>query len=340
MMFESDHPALTTFFWQPEFGETMLKKLFDNQREEINHFFDAVDLDAAEKLLQMLAECTGMIVFTGIGKSSFVGKKIATTMASVNIKSLFLSSVDALHGDIGILSKDDIFVLISRSGETDELLHLVPFLRNKGVKLVALVCERESSLGKACDFEMVLPIRKELCPFGLMPTTSAAVQMMFGDILATELMLLNEVKLEEYRLNHPAGRIGKRMTLKVQDLMLSGECIPICQPQDRIMDILVELSNKQCGCLLIVDDTHELLGVFTDGDLRRVLQTHGEKALSLPVEEVMTITPRWTVGEQLAFKAMELMESDQKRPITVLPVLDGSRVVGVIRMHDIIQSGV
>jgi len=318
----------------------MLKKLFETQKEEINHFFDSVDLDAADNLLKMFSSCEGMIVFTGIGKSSFVAKKIATTMASVNIKSLFLSSVDALHGDIGILSEEDIFVLISRSGETDELLHLVPFLRNKGVKLVALVCEKGSSLGKACDFEMILPIRKELCPFGLMPTTSAAVQMMFGDILATELMIMNQVKLEEYRANHPAGRIGKRMTLKVKDLMLAGEKVPLCKAGDRLVDVLVDLSNKQCGCMLIVDDNKELQGIFTDGDLRRILQKCGDQALNLPIEEGMTKAPRWTSGEELAFDAMKLMESDQKRPITVLPVLSDREVVGIIRMHDILQSGV
>lgn len=318
----------------------MLKKLFDSQREEIEYFFDHVNLETAQLLLALLHQCKGMIVFTGIGKSSFVGKKVATTMASVNIKSLFLSSVDALHGDIGILSRDDIFVLISRSGETPELLQMIPFLRNKGVTLVAWVCESGSSLGKACDFEMVLPIRKELCPFGLMPTTSAAVQMIFGDILATELMQLNQVKLDDYRMNHPAGRIGKRMTVKVKDLMIGEEDTPICSLGDRVMDVLVELSNKQCGCVLVVDQSKELKGIFTDGDLRRLLQKYGERALSRSIEEGMTDIPRWTTADQLAFDAMKYMESDQKRPITVLPVLNEQKVVGILRMHDIIQAGV
>jgi len=318
----------------------MLETLFNSQRDEVNHFFDSVNLDAAEKLLRMFCDCRSMIVFTGIGKSSFVAQKIATTMASVNVKSLFLSSVDALHGDIGLLSKEDIFVLISRSGETQELLQLIPFLRNKGVKLVALVCEEGSSLGKACDFEMVLPIRKELCPFGLMPTTSSAVQMMFGDILATELMSLKKVQLEEYRMNHPAGRIGKRMTLKVKDLMLRGERLPVCSPQDRVMDILVDLSNKQCGCMLILDEDQRLKGIFTDGDLRRLIQEHGDNALSQSIKTGMSTSPKWTTEEQLAFDAMKLMESDLKCPVMVLPVIDDHRVVGIIRMHDILQSGV
>ncbi len=328
------------FFLCNSIGRLMLKTLFQDQRDEVNYFFDSVDLGKAEQFLTLLKECAGTIIITGIGKSSFVAKKMATTMASVNIRSLFLSSVDALHGDIGILTEKDLFILISRSGETEELLHLVPFLRNKGVTLIALVCEMGSSLAKACDFEMVLPIRKELCPFGLMPTTSAAVQMMFGDVVATALMKLKQVKLDDYRKNHPAGRIGKRMTLKVKDLMLQGEKMPVARGETRVMDILVELSTKQCGCLMIVDDHHKLKGIFTDGDLRRMLQTQGEKALSCTIEEGMTKSPRWVQGEELAFNAMKLMESDQKNPITVLPVVNQEKVVGIVRMHDILQSGI
>ena len=318
----------------------MLKNLFQEQRERINYFFDRIDLEAAENLLTMFYECRGVIFFTGIGKSGLIAQKIATTLTSVNVKSLFLSSVDALHGDIGILSQDDIFVLLSRSGESEELLQLVPFLRNKGVKLVALVCEKNSRLAKACDFEMVLPMQKEICPFGLMPTTSSAVQMIFCDILATELMVKNRLKIEDYRMNHPAGRIGRRMTLKVKDLMLTGEKLPVCSPNDKIMDTLVTLSNKQCGCIVVVGDSGEMLGIFTDGDLRRTLQDNGPDALNFAVRDVMTLSPRWTTADRLAVDAMKVMEEDQKHPITVLPVLEEHKVVGLIKIHDILQSGV
>ncbi len=318
----------------------MLKNLFQQQRDKINYFFEHVDLAAAEDLLSMFESCRGMIFFTGVGKSGFIAQKIATTMTSVNVKSLFLSPVDALHGDIGILSKDDIFVLLSRSGESDELLQLVPFLRNKGVRLAALVCEKNSRLGNACDFEMFLPIQQEICPFGLMPTTSSAVQMIFCDLLATELMIKKQFKVEDYRLNHPAGRIGRRMTLKVKDLMLTGDKLPICSPNDKIMDTLVSLTNKQCGCIIVVDEEGEMLGIFTDGDLRRTLQDLGSDALQQTIREAMTETARWTTADRLAFDAMKQMEEDQKHPITVLPVLEDNKVVGVIKIHDILQSGV
>ncbi len=318
----------------------MLKDLFREQKDEINYFFEHVDLAAAEDLLSMFYNCRGVIFFTGVGKSGFIAQKIATTMTSVNVKSLFLSSVDALHGDIGILSKDDIFVLLSRSGESDELLQLVPFLRNKGVRLAALVCEKNSRLGKACDFEMFLPIQQEICPFGLMPTTSSAVQMIFCDILATELMIKKQLKIDDYRLNHPAGRIGKRMTLKVKDLMLTGDRIPTCSPNNKIMDTLVSLSSRQCGCVIVVDDDGKMLGIFTDGDLRRTLQDLGSEALQQTIREVMTEPARWTTADRLVFDAMKQMEEDQKHPITVLPVLEDKKLVGVIKIHDILQSGV
>ena len=321
-------------------GSLMLQELFNEQKSNVDFFFQNVDLKRAEAFFDLLKETDGMIFFTGVGKSGFVAQKVATTMTSVNVKSLYLSPIDALHGDIGMLSRNDVFVLMSRSGETDELIELLPFLRNKGVKLVALVCEERSTLGRGCDLEMVLPIEKEICPFNLMPTTSAAVMMIFGDIIATALMKERELKIEEYRLNHPAGRIGKRMTMRVQDLMLQGDRIPTVGPYDRVMDILVELSNKQCGCVVVVDQKGAMLGIFTDGDLRRTLQKHGEGALRLRLEDVMTVSPRSTTPDRLAFEAMKLMESSPKSPITVLPVVECERLIGLIKMHDIIQSGI
>lgn len=319
---------------------SLLKQLFSDQQLRINYFFDHIDLQMADKVLQLMHNCQGMIVLTGVGKSGLVAKKIATSLTSINVRALYLSPMDALHGDIGILSDKDVFILISKSGESEELLHLVPSLRNKGVKLVALVSDKNSHLGKASDLEMVLPLHSELCRFGLMPTTSSAIQMIFGDVLATALMELKDLKLEEYRVNHPAGRIGKRMTLKVKDLMLRGDAIPFCKPDDRVMDILVNLSNKRCGCMVVVDPAGELLGVFTDGDLRRTILRFNQAALEKRIEEVMTKTPRSISSDTLAFDAMKQMELDQKNPITVLPVLEGKKVVGLIKMHDIIQSGV
>jgi arabinose-5-phosphate isomerase len=318
----------------------MIKELFAKKRQYVNHFFESINLDDAEKFLQILVDCQGAIVLTGIGKSGLVAEKIAVTMTSTGTRALFMSPFNALHGDLGILSAKDIFIIISKSGETDELLTLIPYLRNKGVRLLSIVSNAKSRLAKACDFSISLPLEKELCPFDLAPTTSTVIQMIFGDILTIALMRHNKFTLDQYALNHPSGRIGKRITMKVEDLMLTGSSIPLCRPQDKLVDTLVELSNKRCGCVLVINEESKLQGIFTDGDLRRALSHKGPDVLQMPMEQLMTPSGRSVSPGKLAWEAMQLMEADQKHPITCLPVIEeGRKVLGLIKMHDIIQSG-
>lgn len=319
----------------------MLQQLLKNQQKYIDYFFQHVDLKSAEKLLQHMLSCKGTIIFCGVGKSGIIAEKIALTMTSTGTKALFLSPTNALHGDIGIVRAEDLFIMISRSGETDELLQLVPFLRNRKVTIACIVCTEENRLSRATDMTVVLPLEKELCPFDLLPTTSTAIQMIFGDLLAVSLMQSKQFSIEEYAQNHPGGKIGKRIALKVSDLMLKESDIPTCSLNAPIVDILVELSEKRCGCILIVDELKRLLGIFTDGDLRRTIQAYGAQALETPIGKVMSTTPRSISPEELAWKALHVMEADQKRPITVLPVLDEKKeVVGLIKMHDLVQAGV
>lgn len=318
----------------------MLKDLFEREKVALDYFFDHLDFKSVEFLFELLKSCKGMIILTGIGKSGLIAEKIALTMTSTGTRAYFLSPTNALHGDIGIVSKEDVFLLISKSGESEELLQMLPFLRNKGVKLVALISNPNSRLAKACDHIVVLPIEKELCPFDLVPTTSAVCQMIFGDVLAIALMKHKNFSLMEYAANHPAGKIGRKLTLRVKDLMLKEKDLPLCAPNDRLGDTLVELSNKRCGCVLIADKEKKLMGIFTDGDLRRALQTHGSKALDANMKELMTASPRFIKDEEMAFRALAIMEEDQKHPITVLAVVDEDRkVTGLIKMHDLVQSG-
>ncbi len=318
----------------------MLEDLFKEQRKYLNYFFDHIDLQQVEKLIEILYNCSGEIFFTGIGKSGIIAEKIAVTMVSTGTRSLFLTSVNILHGDLGIVTAKDIVILISKSGETDELLHLIPYIRNKGAFIIALASEKNSRLAKACDKSIYLPVQRELCPFDLAPTTSTVVQLIFGDILAVALMKKKNFSIEDYAENHPAGRIGKRITLKVKDLMISGEVLPTCSPDDKLIDMLVELSNKRCGCLLLIDKSNHLLGIFTDGDLRRALQNQGVDVLNQPIKGLATKQPKTISPEAMATEAMKLMEADQKSPVTVLPVLDETdQVMGLIKMHDILQSG-
>jgi arabinose-5-phosphate isomerase len=319
----------------------MLKTLFEEQQKHINEFFENIDLPLADKVLEMMMTCQGVIFFSGIGKSGLVAKKIAVTITSTGTRALYMSPTNALHGDIGMVSPQDLFIFLSRSGESDELLTLLPFLRNKGVSIISIVCKKNSRLARASDLSLVLPMNRELCPFDSVPTTSAAIQLIFGDVLAIAMMRLKNVQHEQYTKNHPAGRIGKRLTLKVKDLMLTGSHVPLCKPTDKLGEVLVELSTKRCGCLLITNPTNHLMGIFTDGDLGRSLNKLGPAALERQIDELMTKTPKSIGADSLIVHAIQLMEADQKNAITVLPVLDDQKqVVGLVKMHDIIQSGI
>jgi arabinose-5-phosphate isomerase len=317
-----------------------LKDLFEKEREILNYFFDHLDIDAVNQLMILLKECKGMIIVTGVGKSGLVAEKIALTLTSTGSRAFFLSPSNALHGDIGIVRSEDLFLMFSKSGESEELLRMIPFLRNKKVKIVAIVNSQNSRLVRASDLTVVLPIERELCHFDLVPTTSTVTQMIFGDIVAVAMMTHKNFSLAEYAMNHPAGRIGRRLTLRVEDLMLRGEDIPLSAPDDKLMDALVKLSNKRCGCVLIVNEQNTLIGIFTDGDLRRALQQFGADALNSSLRVLMTKAPRVISALDMATDALAKMEGDQKHPITAMPVVDAEhKVIGLIKLHDILQSG-
>lgn len=319
----------------------LLKKLLEEERKNLEYFFDKIDLEALQKVYSILKACKGLIIFSGVGKSALVAKKIAATMTSTNTRAIYLSPMNALHGDIGIVSKEDVFVLISKSGESEELVQLLPFLRNKKATLVAVVSNLSSRLAKASDIALCLPVKKELCPFDLAPTTSSIVQMIFGDVISIALMREKNFSIDEYAFNHPAGQIGKRLTFKVGDLMLTGSEIPTAQSESKLIDCLVELSNKRCGSLLITNNDLELLGIFTDGDLRRALQQLGSKALDLPIKELMNSNPRTITRDSLASEALKLMEGSKKNEVSVLPVVDEhKKILGLLKLHDLIQTGI
>ena len=205
------------------------------------------------------------------------------TLVSTGTKSVFLNPTDALHGDIGIVSKEDIMVMFSKSGSTTELLTLIPYARAKGATLVGVSSNAKSKLAKETDMHVMLPLERELCPFDLAPVTSTAIQMLFGDTCAVAIMQAKSLTMDQYAMNHPAGRIGKRLILSVKDVMKPLSGLPLAKPDEKLVDALVELSSKGQGCLLIVDDANTLLGVFTDGDLRRSLHEKVERFCKRPL---------------------------------------------------------
>ena len=316
-----------------------MRMLFDTFRQSLNQFFDLVDLNEVEKAFEAILACRGMLVLSGVGKSGFIAQKIAATLVSTGTRAVFLSPAGALHGDIGIVSQQDLFLAFSKSGESEELVSLIPFIHKKGAFTIGVVCNPSSRLAIASDLMVHLPMQKELCPYDLAPTTSTSAQLIFGDCLAIGLMQAKQFTIPDFASNHPAGFLGRRITLKVSDLMLKGEAIPLCRSHDRLIDILHELTGKRCGCILIADEQFRLEGIFTDGDLRRAIHTKGEKALQIQMGNLMTPSPRMIDPDQFAITALRQMEENPSRLITVLPVLENGKISGLLRMHDILQSG-
>ncbi|GAA0143976.1 hypothetical protein LIER_04536 [Lithospermum erythrorhizon] len=319
--------------------EPQLLTLFKTQQRYLNHFFKNLDLTQALSFTQSLLDCKGCIFFTGVGKSGFVAQKISQTLVSLGIKAGFLSPTDALHGDIGILGGDDLLVLFSKSGNTEELVKLVPCARAKGAFLICVTSVEGNCLVGLCDLNVHLPLERELCPFDLAPVTSTAIQMVFGDTVAIALMSARNLSKHAYAANHPAGRIGKTLIFKVKDVMKKGDELPACKEGDLIMDQLVELTSKGCGCLLVIDDTRHLLGTFTDGDLRRTLKASGEGIFKLTVGEMCNRNPRTINPDAMAVEAMQRMESPPS-PVQFLPVIDYDGVlIGIVTLHGLVSVG-
>ncbi len=317
---------------------SLLRTLFQDQQRYLNAFFDEINLEQAEAILERIQACSGVAILTGVGKSGYIAEKIAATLVSTGTRATYLSPAHALHGDIGFISNQDLLIAFSKSGQSQELLDLLPHAQKKGAGTIAVVSQAGSPLERGADLTIILPVLRELCPFDLVPTTSTMVQLLFGDCLAIALMNKKQFSISDFALNHPAGFLGKKITLKVADLMLKGVDLPLCRPTDRLIEVLPELSAKRCGCLLVTDEHLQLQGVFTDGDLRRSLESKGSEALQCRLSELMSPSPRTIAPHPLAWEAMRKMEENPSRPVTVLPVLEGGQVVGLLRMHDILQA--
>jgi len=326
---------LGDFYLKIKQNRDMLEELFQEQRALVNAFFDCVDLKVAQKVLDACLACKGKIVFSGVGKSGIVAEKLATTLTSTGTSSVHLTPTNALHGDIATIRAEDLLILLSKSGESDELLDLIPLAKQRVVKTMTWVSNDASRLARLCDFSMTLPLKKELCPFDLAPTTSSALQLIFGDILIVALMKSKKFSLDEYALNHPAGAIGKKATMRVADLMLREGALPLCGPDDLLKNVLVTLSEKRCGCILITKGD-QMLGIFTDGDLRRALQ-NPSFTLEVKIKDLMHAVFESISPDAMAFEALKKMEG--KKRVMMLPVIENNRLVGLIHIHDILQAG-
>lgn len=317
----------------------MIKDLLVESKKNLDYFFSEVDPLQIEAVVELCSSCRGLIICTGVGKSGMIAEKISASLASTGTKALYLPTLNFLHGDIGMIAEGDIVLMFSNSGQSEELLNLLPFIQRKKAKIVGLTARPNSHLAKSCDLHMFLPVQKELCSFNLVPTTSTEAQLIFGNILTVALMQKRNFTLSDYVLNHPSGTIGKKMTLSTRDLMLSGKDLPLCSSKNKLEEVLVELTQKKCGTLLITNESNELEGIFTDGDLRRALERHGSDVLKQEMHSLMNPIAITLEANTLAWNALKEMQKDVNKWVMVAPVLEENKVVGLLRMHDIIQAG-
>lgn len=299
-----------------------------------------LDPDTIEKSLKLLYHCSGKVVLVGVGKSGIVAQKIAATLSSIGTVAVFLHPCDALHGDLGVVTSGDVAILLSNSGETAEIIHMIPHFKHRAVPIISIVGNLKSTLARSADVVIDAGVDREACPLNLAPTTSTTVALAIGDALAMTLTQMKGLTPEDFALNHPAGRLGKRLTLRVADLMHSGEDNPTLSPDASWLEVVSTVSQGGLGAVSIVDEGGKLLGIVTDGDLRRAMEKTSPLAFSdLTAVKIMTHNPIAIAPQILAYDALQIMENRSSQ-IAVLPVVDEENLcLGLVRLHDIVRSG-
>lgn len=297
-----------------------------------------LDVASIEKAVSILENCRGKVVVTGTGKSGVIAQKIAQTLASTGTVAIFVHPSDAIHGGLGVITAGDVILALSNSGETDELLAMLPAIRSRETQLVAIVGNLDSTLARQADAVLEASVDREACPLNLAPTTSTTVALAIGDALAMTIMESRGITETDFAVNHPAGRLGKRLTLRVSDLMHSS---PNVEPGTGWLEVVRSISQHALGAVNVVDPDGTLVGIVTDGDLRRTIERLGESGLAgLTAASMMTADPITTTAGTLAYDALQLMENRSSQ-ISVLPIVDDSGAcIGLIRLHDIVRSGI
>lgn len=286
--------------------------------------------------IELILHCKGRVVVCGIGKSGHIGRKLAATLASTGTPAFFVHPTEASHGDLGMITPDDVVIMISNSGETDELVTLTPHLKREGAKLVALTGNEMSSLAQAADLHLDAAVDTEACPLGLAPTASTTAALALGDALAIALLDARGFSTEDFARAHPGGTLGRRLLTRVSDIMRTGAALPVSPATATLAEAIVEMSRKGMGMTVVVDDERRVAGIFTDGDLRRCLDRIRDVA-AVPVTELMTRTPRTVRPEQLAVDCVEVMEAAPK--VSQLLVVDARRrLVGALHLHDLFRA--
>lgn len=322
--------------------------IHDNRLKELARQVLVIEAEAVTRLAariddrfvracRLMLDCRGRIVVLGIGKSGHIGGKIAATLASTGTPAFFVHPAEANHGDMGMITAQDVVVALSNSGETDEILTLLPLIKRLGVPLIALTGNAGSTLGKAADVHIDVSVPQEACPLGLAPTSSTTATLAMGDALAVALLEARGFTAEDFARSHPGGRLGRRLLLLIDDVMHVGDQMPRSAPDDLLKEALLEMSRKGLGTTVVVDRDERVLGVFTDGDLRRTLDRQLD-VHAARVAEVMTRDCKTIAPGTLAAEALRMM---QQHKINALPVVSSAgTLVGVLNMHDLLRAGV
>ena len=305
-----------------------------NESSAIHNITNFID-DNFEACVREIYSAKGRVVVTGVGKSAIIANKIVATLNSTGTPSIFMHAADAIHGDLGMVQSEDIVICISKSGNTPEIKVLVPLLKRRGSKLVALVSNTNSYLAEQADFILNATIAEEACPHNLAPTTSTTVHVALGDALAVCLLELRGFTSRDFAEYHPGGSLGKQLYLKVSDIYTHNE-LPIVGPGTSLKDVIIEISSKRLGCTAVIDDKSNLLGIITDGDLRRMLQKNANLN-GIIATDIMTRTPKKIEKDEFAVAALHMM---QENNITQLVVMNGSQIAGFIHLHDLLKEGI
>ncbi|MEN8992965.1 KpsF/GutQ family sugar-phosphate isomerase [Avibacterium paragallinarum] len=294
--------------------------------------------DRFSQACEIILQCKGRLVITGMGKSGHIGRKMAATFASTGTPSFFMHPGEAGHGDLGMLVKGDVLIAISNSGKSDEIMMLMPLIKHLGIPLITMSGDNKGPMPQNADVALTLGNIQEACPLGLAPTSSTTATLALGDALAVALLDARGFTSDDFARSHPAGALGKRLLLHVKHLMHTGEDLPKVSPETPMNKVLYEISNKRLGLTTIVDENDTLLGIFTDGDLRRLIDKQQGFDVNMKVSEVMIKNPLTISQEERAVHALERM--NEKKITQFVVVDDANKVIGIISMHDLIQAGV
>ncbi|AJQ25969.1 KpsF/GutQ family sugar-phosphate isomerase [Pelosinus fermentans] len=288
----------------------------------------------------MILECSGRVIVTGMGKSGHIGRKIAATFASTGTPAYFLHPAEGIHGDLGMVTPNDIVLALSNSGETAEVVSIFPAIKRIGASIIVMCGCEDSTMGKNADIFLDTAVEREACPLGLAPTASAIATLAMGDALAIALLSERKFTPEDFAVFHPGGSLGRKLLLTVENVMHAGEDNPVVTLDKTVKEALFVITGKGLGATNVVDQQGHLVGIITDGDIRRGLE-HGHEFLDKKVDNIMTKNPRTITANKLAAQALSVMEKNHPRPITVLPVVDeNNKTIGIIHLTDLLRQGV